>query len=92
MAAIKSVRAANPRAALPDVIKQAGVMASINAGLDPMKTGKAAVETKTSTPAKTKVAPPPPRGQSPIPPKKKKPEQEENTFAELHELMQEAQR
>lgn len=80
-AAIQAYRASNPRASLEDTIKNAGVMAMINAGFDPTKT-KEAMAPKP----KRKVAPPKPvapTGANPEPPVVK---QESNEFAELAEV------
>lgn len=64
-AAIQAYRAANPRAKLDDIIQNAGVMAMINLGLDPLKAPKpAAPAKKQAAPAK----PAAPRGQNPTPP------------------------
>ena len=83
-AAIQAFRSANPRATLEETIKGAGVMASIQLGLDP--TGKAASGKVVPKP-KPKVMPPKPvapTGQSPVPPVSGK--EEVNEFAELAEV------
>ena len=81
-AAVQAYRAANPRASLEDTIKNAGVMAMINLGLDPMKTQAPAVAKP-----KPKVVPPKPvapTGASPVPPVSDK--AESNEFADLTEV------
>jgi hypothetical protein len=83
-AAIKAFKSANPRAELPEVIKQAGVMAMINMGLDPTK---ARVETPVAV-RTTPVAPARPAapgGAPPTPPAPRK-EEDGNIFAELAQL------
>ncbi len=83
-AAIQAYRAANPRAKLDTVIKNAGVMAMINLGLDPLKKQVPSVPVKRAAPAK----PAAPRGASPIPPVKPGSE-ETNPFDELTKLIEE---
>ncbi len=83
-AAVQAYRAANPRATVDEIIKNAGVMAMINLGKDP--TRKAAAEAKPTPKPKPKPAKPAaPTGQTPVPPKPKG-DQEDNVFAELAEL------
>ncbi len=84
-AAIQAYRAANPRAKLGTVIKNAGVMAMINLGLDPtVKKPAATVAAKPKKPAK----PAAPRGRSPAPPVTPGSE-ETNPFDELTKLQEE---
>lgn len=82
-AAVTAYRSANPRAKLEDVVKNAGVMAMIQLGLDPMAKREAPASTKPAV--KTVPAKPAaPRGQPPTPPKRE--DEEVNEFAELAEL------
>ena len=90
-AAIRAYRGANPRATLDDLINKAGVMASIQAGLDPTKKGDVAVETTKKVAAKKPVPPAPPRGTSPLPPKKPGGD-DGNLFDQLTRDMEEYQR
>ena len=86
-AAIQAYRSANPRADLKTTIQNAGVMASIQLGLDPTP-GK-----KQEKPAAKKPAPPrpaAPTGSNPVPPAV--PQGEENVFAELASVFSETQR
>jgi len=83
-AAIQAYRAANPRAKLPDIIQNAGVMAMINLGMDPMKKEEKKPAARRAAPAK----PAAPRGQSPTPPTRTS-DEEPNVFGELSDLMQE---
>lgn len=80
--AIQAYRASNPRATLEDVVEKAGVMAMINAGLNPSATGKA--EEKKAPAAVKKPARPVGAGRSTQPAPPQKPESL-NEFAELAE-------
>lgn len=86
-AAIQAYRAANPRASLEETIKNAGVMAMINLGLDPTKSQQQ-VQKKPAL----KAAPPKPAaptGQQPAPPVRQ--ESEENVFAEIARVFDQSQ-
>lgn len=86
MAAVQAYRAANPRANLEEVIQNAGVMAMINLGLDPMRKKKE--ETKpTAAPRQTPPKPVAPTGAAPVPPTKQ--DKEPNMFSELAAVFEE---
>lgn len=84
--AIKAYRSANPSAKAEDVIKQAGVMAMIQAGLDPSPKKP---EAAPAAPAKPKVAPAKPAGAggaTQVVPPVRTTNEETNEFADLAEL------
>lgn len=84
-AAIHAYRAANPKAALKDIVKNAGVMAMINLGLDPMVKGATAKPAPVVVPVVTPAVPVAPGGVSPIPPTPPT-DEDENVFAELTDI------
>jgi hypothetical protein len=83
-AAIRSYRSTNPRANLETVIQKAGVLAMINAGLDPVAVKT--VEEKKPAAKKAPAKPAAPRGTTQLVPPKKAGSEEENVFSELARL------
>ncbi len=79
-AAIHAYRGQNPRADLDDIIKNAGVMAMVNLGLDPLKVVE---EKKPPVVKKVPVKPVAPHGTSEIVPPVKSGDEEDNIFGKL---------